>query len=922
MSGVITDNDGLPIPGVSVVIKGTTIGTQTDFDGIYSINCNPGDILVFSYVGMTKQEVKITPEMLNSIEDLNFEYNYVKLKTTNDYKSAIETLSREKDSIISFDDEQKKVNKKLNSVNYKKIKDIDIVAHKVRLKLFAPEIYFEAGFNSRIGIQFVRDRNTPELQKLYSQGLSVNGIIEFQGPETNTIFSYGPEMNQLEYDGSNYVYDINGKLVNTGNGNGNQAIAYENNILKTVITNSNHAYFNASSDIESIKLDLQNANIKDIFNRELNTDNKISLKYERPSHLKNKHSWYALFSYQEQINNQPNINGFINQLLLNAWATPPSFSNDQSSVLEYNSHRRFSNAFNNPEWLLDNNRNALENRSLSASAIHTYEFSRDILFKSSLNYKHDENLQEFGVFKGTAGFEDGFFSNKKIIENSINAAINFQFEKEINQYDDLKLNSKIDYSYSDMAFSLDINENLNHLSFDGPLNTFNRSESKNRSILRLNQRASIDFSEGYGFKFVNNSYYSSIQNNRWFLPALEGYIDVERVLDLYSPFREILFKATYSQNINDVPLYYDNLSHNSLILNSEASLGYTSNNDLFISSDIDLEDIDTFELSLDFGIDLISYNDRFSFNYYQINNKGSVFPIFELGDFRLDNTADIRTLGFEAEYMTNIWLGNDLSYMPKISFSTYKSQVTDLYGNNDRLAIAGFSDVSKNLIENRPTGSIVGSAYLRDDQNNIVIGSDGFPLVDPQLQIIGNPIPDFNIGFTQKLNWKNFNIEIIMDIQKGGDVWNGTQNVLNYLGTSQQSATERNITNFVFEGVNQQGIANNTPVNFYDPNIPFEQNRFVRYGFGGVAEDAIEDGSYINIRSVNLSYNIRNNYNDEGKLVKEIKVSIYANNLFTWSKFRGRSPYSTFFGNRSANALNYFNMPLLSEVGFSLNLKI
>jgi TonB-linked SusC/RagA family outer membrane protein len=51
ISGKVTDNSGA-LPGVSVVIKGTTKGTQTDFDGKYSIQTAVGDVLVFSFVGM------------------------------------------------------------------------------------------------------------------------------------------------------------------------------------------------------------------------------------------------------------------------------------------------------------------------------------------------------------------------------------------------------------------------------------------------------------------------------------------------------------------------------------------------------------------------------------------------------------------------------------------------------------------------------------------------------------------------------------------------------------------------------------------------------------------------------------------------------------------------------------------------------
>ncbi|MET2985807.1 SusC/RagA family TonB-linked outer membrane protein [Aureibaculum conchae] len=58
ITGKVTDDSG-PLPGVSIIIKGTTSGTDTDFDGNYSIEANTGDILVFSFVGMATQEVAV-----------------------------------------------------------------------------------------------------------------------------------------------------------------------------------------------------------------------------------------------------------------------------------------------------------------------------------------------------------------------------------------------------------------------------------------------------------------------------------------------------------------------------------------------------------------------------------------------------------------------------------------------------------------------------------------------------------------------------------------------------------------------------------------------------------------------------------------------------------------------------------------------
>lgn len=59
--GKVTDATGMPIPGVTVVVKGSTSGTVTDIDGNYSIPVsNEADILVFSFVGMTTQEVVVS----------------------------------------------------------------------------------------------------------------------------------------------------------------------------------------------------------------------------------------------------------------------------------------------------------------------------------------------------------------------------------------------------------------------------------------------------------------------------------------------------------------------------------------------------------------------------------------------------------------------------------------------------------------------------------------------------------------------------------------------------------------------------------------------------------------------------------------------------------------------------------------------
>ncbi|WP_375239441.1 SusC/RagA family TonB-linked outer membrane protein [Aurantibacter sp.] len=67
ISGVVSDENSLPLPTATVLVKGTANGTSTDFDGNYSITANTGDVLVFSYVGYADQEVAVGAENTISV---------------------------------------------------------------------------------------------------------------------------------------------------------------------------------------------------------------------------------------------------------------------------------------------------------------------------------------------------------------------------------------------------------------------------------------------------------------------------------------------------------------------------------------------------------------------------------------------------------------------------------------------------------------------------------------------------------------------------------------------------------------------------------------------------------------------------------------------------------------------------------------
>ena len=73
ISGTVTDQSGLPVPGVNIIIKGTSTGTQSDFDGNYTIKANEGSVLTFSYLGLQLKEATVTSSSIINVtmkEDL------------------------------------------------------------------------------------------------------------------------------------------------------------------------------------------------------------------------------------------------------------------------------------------------------------------------------------------------------------------------------------------------------------------------------------------------------------------------------------------------------------------------------------------------------------------------------------------------------------------------------------------------------------------------------------------------------------------------------------------------------------------------------------------------------------------------------------------------------------------------------------
>ena len=250
-----------------------------------------------------------------------------------------------------------------------------------------------------------------------------------------------------------------------------------------------------------------------------------------------------------------------------------------------------------------------------------------------------------------------------------------------------------------------------------------------------------------------------------------------------------------------------------------------------------------------------------------------------------------------------------------VHFSLYRNQVTNLKNNQTSIPIAGFADISKNYIVGQPLGVIVGSGFLRTANNQLVIDSEGFPVIDPNPIIIGNPNPDFILGFNPSFKFNKWQLSLGFDWHQGGQIWNGTQQALNFYGKSLATEQGRATTNFVFEGLTANGQPNTQAIDFYNPQLPLDKNRWQRYGLAGLAEENIEDATYFRLNNISLSYQTKIN-----SLL--LKVSVFTNNVFILSKNKTAFIGNSLFNSAETTGLDYFNTPLLSSTGLSFTLNL
>ena len=155
---------------------------------------------------------------------------------------------------------------------------------------------------------------------------------------------------------------------------------------------------------------------------------------------------------------------------------------------------------------------------------------------------------------------------------------------------------------------------------------------------------------------------------------------------------------------------------------------------------------------------------------------------------------------------------------------------------------------------------------------------------------IGNPWPKLTGGFTNTLSYKGFDLSILITGTYGNDIYN-------YIAAEASNPNNINLSrNLFFQATTYAKLttdANGKPV-LSNPgtNVPrMSSNQIANdNNYGKITNRFIEDGSYLRLKNVSLSFNLPSKYLGYTKVIKGLKATLGAQNIYTLTHYKGYDP--------------------------------
>ena len=370
---------------------------------------------------------------------------------------------------------------------------------------------------------------------------------------------------------------------------------------------------------------------------------------------------------------------------------------------------------------------------------------------------------------------------------------------------------------------------------------------------------------------------------------------------------------SYSEVGNAVPNRYYNLSSRS----SRTGAMTATSSTLFTNAEP--ERTHSFET----GLEMLFFDNRLSFDvtYYNATVTGLFMNIGNVAGLTVyENSAELRNQGIEATLAYNFRFGKSLRWRSALNFSFNDNKVLAVgYDEAGRKKLI-YTDVAGVRVR-YSEGDAYGDMYVRDLRHNedgtIFLSSNGNIMKEGRYtKFIGNMNSKYQLGWTNTLNYKDFQLSFLINGRIGGKVISLTEAYLDELGLSQRTADARD-----YAYANNLFTADGAPAMY----LPDGSNRLIGvrnyYQVMGARNSQysplyVYDATNFRLRELSLAYTFRNLLG-EGK---NLSLSFIGRNLFFLYKKAPVDPDVSLSTGNGLGGFELFNMPSTRSYGFNVKM--
>nr|WP_299346293.1 TonB-dependent receptor [Allomuricauda sp.] len=977
ISGVVTDEAGTLLPGVTVLVQGTNNGVAADFDGNYSIQANTGDVLQFSFIGYIPQNVTVGEATVINIvlvEDTQLLDEVVVIGYgTSSKKQLVSAVAS-----VKAEEIQNQPVSRVDQALQGRAAGVEVVSNNgapgegatIRIRgnssingnndpLFVVDGFIVGtGFNlNNININDIQSieilKDATALSIYGTRGAAgvvlittKNGTSLPVGKPTFTLNSYvsmDALANEIEIlGGQDYVdylneagqftpgtpINVNGTLVPIGFTDPSLPLQFDNpgavpttdwvdevtssgiiynTDLSVTGRTENTNYYSSINYFNQEGL-IKNSGLERVtFRSNFDVDVSERFKFGTRLNLSTFRRERNKVNFQQIISGVLPIRTVFDDEGNFTGTNPVSGTLQRNPVADYQlrvDHDLVTNIITNlyAEYELFEDFRMRTSFGATFNFFKRNEYQPGALPERLLN----NNIGGFGRIRTNNSkdilSETTFTWDKRFGDHSLNILGGFTAQKITNETTD----------QSAEGFPNDVVE-FNNLSLGSDPETYQvRSGYGQRTLTSILGRVTYGYKDRYILTVVGRQDGSSVfeDGNKYsFFPSVgvAWNVDEENFMTDLEAINRLKFRGSYGivgeQGVspyNSFNLFDPEFNYFNEVLVPAVILDDPATNDL------------TWETTkqLDLGLEIGLLNNRISIEagYYKRTTEDLL--LFRdlpntAGNRVLENVGSVENRGFEFLLDTRNISNDNFSWNTTFTLTSNDSEVLDI-GDEEFIDIQSTGNQggpSARLIPGEAFPAFVGAEYLgtyKDPQEIIddnavgraFLGSPRYRDVNEDgtinqedFSVIGSPQPDFFGGLRNTFSWKGLNLDVFFQYSFGAEIFNVvTQRSL--FGRGDENVDPR-VLNRWREGIDETSDIPRagTSTSLFNPNSTVN----------------IEDGSFVRLRTVTLSYDIPVENVGLGDIFKGINVYVTGRNLLLFSDFTLGDPEVNNFTSASTN---------------------